>query len=269
MLAELGRGGHQQRPQRIGGLSASLDGRDPGHPQRAHHLHQVVAALGNGPGLPGQHSSCRGLGIQRVRLAAPPASLAVGPVDLQHHLTMAIQQPGQRGPIAASALNTPGLHLSNGLGPGQQSPIPDRCGGNSNRGELAAQEINGAGHMDIAVGVDADDDPGRLWLCDCGDGRLPSGQGSMAAPAERADNTATSLWRQAPVRSRSLGWCSPEQSPRPGSTAHGKGTRPVKQRVRPGPQQPTHHRSEIKTGISETPGPFGLPRSMPGLTWPR
>ena len=31
----------------------------------------------------------------------------------------------------------------------------------------------------------------------------------MAAPAERADNTATSLGRQAPVRSRSLGWCSP------------------------------------------------------------
>jgi hypothetical protein len=30
-------------------------------------------------------------------------------------------------------------------------------------------------------------------------------KGRWLAPAERADNTATSLWRQAPVRSRSLG----------------------------------------------------------------
>src|SRR5512132_50582 len=34
----------------------------------------------------------------------------------------------------------------------------------------------------------------------------------MAAPAERADTTATSLWRQAPVRSGSLGWCSPTKA---------------------------------------------------------
>jgi hypothetical protein len=36
----------------------------------------------------------------------------------------------------------------------------------------------------------------------------------MAAPAERADTTATSLGRQALVRSRSLGWCLPGRWPR-------------------------------------------------------
>jgi hypothetical protein len=54
--------------------------------------------------------------------------------------------------------------------------------------------------MHLAVGVDPDGHPARLELCDGGDGRLGSGQGPMAAPAERADTTATSLWRQAPVQ---------------------------------------------------------------------
>jgi hypothetical protein len=65
--------------------------------------------------------------------------------------------------------------------------------------------------MNLAVTVDTDNDPAQLRVCDGGDGRLGSGQGPMAAPAERADTTATSLWRQAPVRSRSLGWCSPRR----------------------------------------------------------
>jgi hypothetical protein len=64
------------------------------------------------------------------------------------------------------------------------------------------------------MGVDANDDPRGVGVCDGGDGRLPSGQGPMAASAERADTTAMSLWRQALVRSRSLGWCLPGRWPR-------------------------------------------------------
>jgi hypothetical protein len=153
----------------------------------------------------------------------------------------------------------PQAPLTKRLSPGQQRPITGRCGGNGHRGELTAQLVDGAGHMDIAVGVDTDDDPARLGVCDGGDGRLPSGQGPMAAPAEGTDNTATSLWRQAPVRSPSLGWCSPEQSPRSEPTDHGKGTRPVKQRVRPRPQQPRHHHSETSTPPHCSPIPCSTP----------
>jgi hypothetical protein len=109
----------------------------------------------------------------------------------------------------ACALDQLGRHLAQGPGPGQQRPIARRGGRNPGGGQVAAQLIQGAGDMKVAVGVDADGDPARLGVCDGSDGRLPSGQGPMAAPAERADNTATRLWRQAPVRSRSLGWCSP------------------------------------------------------------
>ncbi len=39
---------------------------------------------------------------------------------------------------------------------------------------MAAELVDGTGHVDLAVGVDANRDPARLQLCDGGDGRLPS-----------------------------------------------------------------------------------------------
>jgi hypothetical protein len=169
----------------------------------------MVTGLRDGGRLTGQHRPGRGLGIHRIRLAPPAAGRAIRPVHLPHHLTLAGQKPGQAGPIAAGAFHPECLDLAQALGPGQQRPIAPGRGRHPGRGQTAAQLVQGAGDMKVAVGVDADGDPGRLELCDGGDGRLPSGQGPMAAPAGRADSTATSLWRQAPVRSRSLGWCSP------------------------------------------------------------
>ncbi len=45
---------------------------------------------------------------------------------------------------------------------------------------MPPQLIDRAGDMDVAVGVDTNDDPCRLRLCHGDDGRLPSGQGWMA-----------------------------------------------------------------------------------------
>jgi hypothetical protein len=88
---------------------------------------------------------------------------------------LAVEEPGQASPLAAGSLNAPGLHPTQTLGPLQQRPIADRCGRNLPCGEVAAQLVEGVGHMNLAVGVDADGDPARLGVCDGGGGgRLPS-----------------------------------------------------------------------------------------------
>jgi hypothetical protein len=138
--------------------------------------------------------------------------LTIWPVDLQHDLAVGGQEASQPGTVAAGAFHPEPLDLTQPLRPGQQLTIAPERGGHLQCGQVAAELVEGAGDMHLTVGVDTNGDPTWLELCDGGDGRLPSGQGSMAAPAERADNTATSLWRQAPVRSGSLGWCSPTKA---------------------------------------------------------
>jgi hypothetical protein len=127
----------------------------------------------------------------------------------------------------------------------------------------------GRSHMDIAVGVDTDDDllgsGGAMVVVVMAVPLLDKGR--WLRPAERTDTTATSLWRQAPVRSPSLGRCTPEQPPRPGSTDHGTGTRPVKQRSDPGRSNPGII-TVNKTGVSGAAGPCGLPRSTRRLICP-
>jgi hypothetical protein len=174
LLAELGRSGDHQGPQGVDGLAAGLDRGGPSHPQAAHHLHQVAAGLGNGGDLPGQHRSSSRLGIHRVRLAPPPAGGAVGPVDLQDQLALGTEEARQAGPIAAAALHPERLHLAKLAGPLQHGTVAGGRGGKVRKGQASTQLVDGTGHMEVAVGVDANDDPPGIGVCDGGDGRLPS-----------------------------------------------------------------------------------------------
>ena len=83
----------------------------------------MVASLGDGGGLAGQHRSSRGLGIDRVGLAPPAAGLAIGPVDLQHDLVVGGQEASQPSTVAAGAFHPERLDLTQTLGPVQQLPI--------------------------------------------------------------------------------------------------------------------------------------------------
>jgi hypothetical protein len=101
LLAELGRGGDQQPLEGVDDLGAGLDGALAGHPQRTDHLDRAVLGLGGASGLPGLDRAGSGIGIDRVALATPPASLPVGTVDLQDLLAVASQEAGQAGAVAA------------------------------------------------------------------------------------------------------------------------------------------------------------------------
>ncbi len=192
-------------------LASSASGRGgSGHPQRAHHRSQVAAGLGNGGDLPGQHRSSGRLGstgsdLPRRRRAERSGRLTSRPAGHGHRGS----GPGRRHSSRSPPPPTPGL--TQPAGPRQHGHSrwgwwqPRRWPGVDPAGR-------GTGHMHLAVGVDAPDDPPGVGVCDGDDGRLPSGQGSMVAPAERADTTARSLGRQAPDllnRGQDARVCSP------------------------------------------------------------
>ena len=98
-------------------------------------------------------------------LAPLAAGLAVGPVHLPHQLALGGQEPDQPSAVTPSPLHAPGLHLAQTLGPGQHRPIAPRRGRNPGRGQMAAELVQGAGDMKVAVGIDPDGDPARLGGC--------------------------------------------------------------------------------------------------------
>ena len=134
----------------------------------------MVASLGDSGGLAGQHRSSSRLGIHRVGLTPPTTGLAIWPIDLHHDLVVGGQEASQTSTVAAGAFHPEHLDLTQTLGPVQQLPIAPGLGGNPGGGQVAAQLVQGAGDMHLAMGVDADRDPARPGVCDGGDGRLPS-----------------------------------------------------------------------------------------------
>jgi hypothetical protein len=108
LLAQLDRGGDQQRLERVDGLGAGPDRGRAGDPQRTDHLHLPGSGLGGHGGLASLHRAGGGLSVGRVGLAAAPTGLAVGPVDLQNDLALSDKETGQGGAVGAGALHAPG-----------------------------------------------------------------------------------------------------------------------------------------------------------------
>jgi hypothetical protein len=154
LLAQLGRGGDQQRLERIDGLGAGPDRGRAGHPQRADHLHLPGSGLRGHGGLAGLDRAGGGLGIGRVGLAAAAAGLAVGSVDLHHDLAVGGQEAGQGGAVGAGAFHAPGDGLAEPAGPGEQVLIAGGRGGDAAGADAAAELVVGVGDVAVQVGVD-------------------------------------------------------------------------------------------------------------------
>jgi hypothetical protein len=58
-------------------------------------------------------------GVEGVRLASAPPALAVGPVHLDDRDPLAVQVPGESGPVTAGPFDTDQLEGPEGLQPGQ------------------------------------------------------------------------------------------------------------------------------------------------------
>jgi len=97
-------GGDQQRLEVPAGISADLDRPRAGQVQHPKGLPLATLAWA------GQMVAAQGLpagsdGVQQVALGAGPAAGPLGPVDLDHPLTLGGQEAGQAGAIAAGASN--------------------------------------------------------------------------------------------------------------------------------------------------------------------
>jgi hypothetical protein len=104
LLAQLGWGGDQQGPQRVGGLGAGLEGALAGHAQHPQHLHGARAGLGRSGLIAGLDGAGGGVSVDGVGLALAPAGGPVGSVDLDHLDALGAQVAGQPSAVAAGPL---------------------------------------------------------------------------------------------------------------------------------------------------------------------
>ena len=118
---------------------------------------------------------------------------------------------------------------------------PHSIGGRGRKvgdGQASTQLVDGTGHMEVAVGVNTNNDPPGVGMCDGGDGRLGSGQGRwLRRPSGRTPRRGVCGDRLLSGHGRSAGGClDGGRSAEP--TAHSQGTKPGKTRVRPRPRPP-------------------------------
>ena len=108
----------------------------------------------------------RQLGVDRVGLAAPPAGMRVGLVDLDHRGALAEEVAGQSGGIGAGRLDSDSLDLAEGSEPGEEFAV---AAGGDREGSGPEQRptlIERCGVVGVGVSVDSTDDPAIVLVHD-------------------------------------------------------------------------------------------------------
>jgi hypothetical protein len=97
-------------------------------------------------------------GVQQVALGAAPASGPLGPVDLDHPLTLGGQEAGQAGAVAAGALHRPAAAARCSLGDkAQQGLGAGLVAGELQLGDQPAVRVQDGGGVAVTVSVDPND----------------------------------------------------------------------------------------------------------------
>ena len=142
----------QQRSELVQRTGAVLLRRLVQDLQHAHCLDHAVTGFGRPRRGAGQHRAGCGLGVDRVGLAAQPARLAVGTVDLDHLDAVSAQVTSQSGSVGAGALDADLVDLAVATHPRQQLGVALR----GRSGRRGAHHMAGGGvdhHRDVNVGV--------------------------------------------------------------------------------------------------------------------
>ncbi len=153
-LADLARSGQQQRTELVQRPGAVLVRRLVQHLQDTHSLHHPVAGLGDARRRACQRRSGSRFGVDRVGLAAQPACLAVGPVDLDDLDALPAQVPGQPGAVGAGALDTDLVDLAVAAHPPEQFGVAG--GGVVERrgpGDVPGRGVDHHRHVRVGMGV--------------------------------------------------------------------------------------------------------------------
>lgn len=120
--SELIRSGDDQISDLVGGLGAGLDRRTAREPQHPHALHRPTTGLGSPGGVTVERGAGGGFGVNGVGLAAPTATLPVGPVHLDDGDAFLGEVAGQAGPVGPGAFHPDaGHYLAVAAQPSQQA----------------------------------------------------------------------------------------------------------------------------------------------------
>ena len=106
--------------------------------------------------MPARHCCTRGcVGIDRVGLPLEPAGLAVSAIDLDHAETMSGELSAQLCPVGASSFHPDPDNRTPAGDPGLELLIAGFGGWEALVGDLPADPVDDAHHVNIGVGVDS------------------------------------------------------------------------------------------------------------------
>lgn len=149
----------------------------------------------------GQHRLRRGVGIERVGLAAQSTRGSVTACHLDNAQAGTGQAAGQFGPVTSGAFDANGADVALGVEELDDLPVAS-----SGRGELAVGNTSShlVDHRDVmGVRVRIDTGDNKTWFCNDGSGPSWQQWGTLTG---RADKTLMGLFGQAPMKS-----CPPGQ----------------------------------------------------------
>jgi hypothetical protein len=130
--------------------------------QGSDHLDVAVAALGDRVGSTCQDGSRRGLGIDRVGLAAAPTSGTVGPVHLDDTMALLVQVAGEVRAPTSGAFDTEPSDRSESDGPVLEPLRASQGGRDSELAESPTHLVDRHCDVDVGVSVDPDDHVGGV-----------------------------------------------------------------------------------------------------------
>ena len=136
------------------GLHPGLASRPFGNHQDPDGLDRTISDLA-WPWAPRQGSTSCLNGVDRIGLALATTVLAVVPIDLDHLDTGPGKKPGQSGSIGTRPFHTDPLNYPEAGQPGKQGRVALGGGIEGFGAEQSAHLIQGGGHVDLAMGVDA------------------------------------------------------------------------------------------------------------------
>jgi len=155
-FAQLGRRGHQQGVELIGGGGVRLDRAAPGAQQRPQG--GGVFVFGHRQAIAGQGGARGGVGVQRVGFAPAAARGPIRTADLGHLDPGGLQHPGQPRAVAGGAFHPGDRDDAKALRPPHGVVIAGWAG----REFGVCQGFSGIGEnrqmVSVQVGVGADDD---------------------------------------------------------------------------------------------------------------
>jgi hypothetical protein len=122
-----------------------------------------VPGLRNALSPAAEGGSSRFDGVEGIGLARTTTLRPVGPVDLDHLDVCSAQEPGQARSIRSRAFHPDLGERTEALEPDKQCLVAGRIGVETLRAEQCSERIEGGGHVDVEVSVDATGHPARSF----------------------------------------------------------------------------------------------------------